>query len=192
MSRNASHKSRKPQQSTSESDAGWTTKKTRQQKKNLKKPKQPKTNLNKRRQNKRRKTNKNKLLSPTNGYATDLQSSLPTVINDIISCWPRFKSDISILQTVVNEMNLKSFDSNDHKLKAIVLDSITKIKIKKLDPIIDDITNNNQTINTNQDDDQQSIEQKESSESAPIEQKSEIVDEDKKYELSEPHDEPHD
>merc|ERR1712130_931432 len=50
----------------------------------------------------------------------------------ILKYHPRFKSDKNILKTVVEEMELKSFDPDDPQLNASIFDRIQQIKLSQL------------------------------------------------------------
>eukprot|EP01083_Nonionella_stella_P266142 900710_1 len=119
---------------------GWTTKKTRQQKRNIK----PKSNKQKPNQKKltrkqRRKRTKNQ---SQNGFRSGTKKGqMQSVIQQITQCYPRFKSDRNILETVIQQMNLKAFDPNDHELKANVLECITRIKMDILTENMEDDQN---------------------------------------------------
>merc|ERR1712039_566054 len=81
------------------------------------------------------------------------------VVEAFINLHPRFRSDKSILQTTIEEMNLKYFDKNDHKLIAEIMDKITQYKISQM---VDESSENN-AIEESIDD--ESIDEDESSES---------------------------
>merc|ERR1712242_269224 len=106
------------------SDSGWTTKATRQKKKNRNRPKSQNTSPNKKkltpnqRRNQRRKRNRQQ--KKNGGY--DDEKEPENVIDAILKKHPRFKSDKNILITAIEEMKLKRFDPNDARLNVVLMD----------------------------------------------------------------------
>merc|ERR1712129_16762 len=74
------------------------------------------------------------------------------VVEAFINLHPRFRSDKSILQTTIEEMNLKYFDKNDHKLVAEIMDKITQYKISQM---VDESSENNAIEESVDDDDEE-------------------------------------
>merc|ERR1719464_271254 len=111
--------------------SGWSTKGSRQQKKNVRKPvRKPRATPNgaapKRKRNRKRRS------------AKPQRDPIEVVIDQIAQGHPNFAADRDLLRAVVQDLNLRSFQSTDRDQNKAVLDCIIKHRQSKLRTYLDE------------------------------------------------------
>merc|ERR1712019_330161 len=67
-----------------------------------------------------------------NGFDDEKEMDINDVVASIIELYPRLKSDKTIVRNILQEMNLKSFNPNDHELTGTLFDKIRLFKISQM------------------------------------------------------------